>query len=197
VPAIAALVSASAWHLAIICYNSGMALTYLSALAWAVVLTVVMAGAEGVLSGERLTRWLASLKKPKLYAPMPVWITVAIATYFLQGVIAFRLLSRTNELVDVIATAVLVTVMIANVAYNVALARTQQPRVAYTGLIYFLLPLMALQVVLFFADPLSARLNLIYVAWVALYDLPIMRALWKLNETYTKQAATLAQTGRN
>ncbi len=41
--------------------------------------------------------------------------------------------------------------------------------------------LAALQVALYFADQTAAALNLIYVAWVVGYDIPIMRALWKLN----------------
>jgi tryptophan-rich sensory protein len=149
--------------------STGMGYTFLSALAGAVALIVLMAGAEALLSGQDLQRWLASLKKPKLYAPMALWIVVAIATYFLQGVIAYRLLSGAIDVADWIAFAALVTVMAANVAYNVVLARRQEPRVAYTGIIYFVFPLAFLQVVLFFADPPSAFLNLIYLAWVVGY----------------------------
>ena len=37
--------------------------------------------AEAALGGKDLTRWLASLRQPKLYAPLWVWIIVAVATY--------------------------------------------------------------------------------------------------------------------
>jgi hypothetical protein len=49
------------------------------------------------------------------------------------------------------AFGALVTVMAANVAYNIALSRRRNPRVAYTGIIYFLAPLAVLQVALIFA----------------------------------------------
>jgi hypothetical protein len=93
---------------------------------------------------------------------------------------SYRLLSGTIGFVDW-AFGALVTVMAANVAYNIVLARRRNPRVASTGIIYFLAPLAVLQVALIFADPLSAILNLIYAAWVMRYDVTIMRALWKLN----------------
>jgi tryptophan-rich sensory protein len=153
----------------------------IAALGGALGLCALMGLAEGILSGQDLQRWLADLKKPTLYAPMPLWIGVAIATYVIQGVIAYRLLSGSAGLADTMAFLALATVMGANVLYNVVLARRRDPRVAYIGIIYFLVPLAVLQVALFFADPLSAMLNLIYVAWVIGYDLPIMRSLWKLN----------------
>jgi len=155
----------------------------LAALAGALGLCALMGLAEGILSGQDLQQWLANLKKPTLYAPMPLWIVVAIATYAIQGVIAYRLLSGPTGLADNIAFLALATVMGANVLYNAVLARRRDPRVAYTGIIYFLVPLAVFQVALFFADPLSAMLNLIYVAWVIGYDLPIMRSLWKLNRS--------------
>ena len=155
----------------------------LSALAGALALCAFMVSAEGILSGRDLQHWLAGLKKPKLYAPIPAWIGVAIGTYLLQGVIAYRLLRGPIDFAEIIAFVALGTVMAANVAYNVVLARRRDPRVAYTGIIYFLLPLAVLQVALIFADPLSAFLNLIYVAWVIGYDVPIMRSLWKLNRS--------------
>ena len=155
----------------------------LAALGGALVLCALMGSAEAIFSGQELQRWLAGLKKPTLYAPMPLWIGVAIATYVIQAVIAYRLLSGSGGLADSIAFLALATVMGANVLYNVVLARRRNPREAYTGIIYFLVPLALLQVALFFADPLSAMLNLIYVAWVIGYDLPIMRSLWKLNRS--------------
>lgn len=76
----------------------------------------------------------------------------------------------------------LVALMTANVAYNVVLERMQSPRFAYVGILWFLPLLAALQIALYFADQVSAALNLIYVLWVVGFDLPIMRMLWKLNK---------------
>ncbi len=151
------------------------------ALCFAITLCVTMAVAEGALSARDLPQWLASLKKPKLYAPMWVWIAAAIITYAIQGIIAYRLIAHSINVASVIALAAFISVMFANVAYNVILGRERMPRLAYTGVLWFLPPLVVLQLALLAADPISATLNLTYVAWVIGYDVPMMRALWKLN----------------
>jgi tryptophan-rich sensory protein len=144
-------------------------------------LCVAMGAAEGMLSGSDLHRRLASLKLPRLYPPLWVWIVVALLTYVLQGAIAYRLLQTGPSLAGALALALLIVLMGANVAYNVILDRRRDPRLAYTGLIWFLPPLAAFEVALVFSDPVAAVLNLIYVAWVIGFDLPVMRALSMLN----------------
>lgn len=144
-------------------------------------LCVAMGAAEGILSGNDLHRWLASLKLPRLYPPLWIWIVVALVTYLLQGAIAYRLLQTGPGLAGALALALLIALMGANVAYNVILDRRRDPRFAYTGMIWFLPPLAALEVALVFSDTVAAALNLIYVAWVIGFDLPVMRALSTLN----------------
>jgi tryptophan-rich sensory protein len=151
------------------------------ALSLAVGLCLSTAGAEGLLTGKELPEWLATLRHPRYYAPMWVWILAAIITYAIQGVIVYRLAAWPIGLAGAVALLALVAVMVANVAYNVVLAKTQNPLVAYTGVLWFLPPLALLQLSLIFSDATSAGLNAIYLAWVVGYDLPIMRALWKLN----------------
>ena len=152
----------------------------------AVVLCTTMALAEALLSSRDLVAWLSSLKRPRLYAPLWVWMLVALLTYLLQGVIAFRLVAHAHEGYGMIALLALFGVMAANVAYNVVLDRTRNPAWAYRGLLWFLPLLIALQVLLFWSDTLSAWLNLAYVAWVLAYDLPIMRAVSALNSSDLK-----------
>jgi tryptophan-rich sensory protein len=151
------------------------------ALSVAAGLCVTMIVAEAALTGSELQRWLASLKHPRYYLPLWVWMIAAVATYALQGVIAYRLLRMGLTSVTVPALALLVALMVANIAYNVVLDRTHNPRLAYVGILWFVPLLGGLQAGLYFADEVSAALNLIYVAWVVGYDLPIMRALWRLN----------------
>lgn len=152
------------------------------AFSFALALCAIMAVLEGVLSGKNLTRWLASLKRPKLYAPLSIWIIAAIVAYAIQGLIAYRLFSRPAIVpLDALAIGLLIAVMLFNIAYNVILDRKRNPRFAYVGLLWFLPLLAVLQIVLHLTDPLGAILNLAYVAWVVGYDLPVMRALWKLN----------------
>lgn len=144
-------------------------------------LCLAMALAEGVLSGSDLQRWLASLTLPRFYAPLWVWVIAAVITYVIQGVIAYRLLRMGLTFQAVLPLTFLVAVMAANVAYNVVLDRTREPRFAYIGILWFLPPLAVLQVSLFVVDQAAFALNFIYIAWVIGYDLPIMRALSRLN----------------
>ncbi len=144
-------------------------------------LCVAMIVAETLLSGPDLQRWLASLKHPRFYAPLGVWIAAAIVTYALQGVIAYRLVSLGLTSGTILGLPLLAAVMAANIAYNVVLDRTREPRLAYTGILWFVPLLAVLQVSLYLTDPIAAALNVLYVAWVVGYDLPIMRALSRLN----------------
>jgi tryptophan-rich sensory protein len=153
------------------------------AFAFSIGLCVLAAGLEGALGGKELEEWLRSLKRPRFYAPLTVWILAACLTYLLQGVIAYRLFASQGIDLSVPALIVLIAVMAANVLYNVVLNRTRDPRWAYRGILWFLPLLLLLQAMLHLADQFSAMLNFIYVAWVVGYDLPIMRALWKRNQS--------------
>jgi tryptophan-rich sensory protein len=143
---------------------------------------LAFAAAEGALSGKALPVWLAGLRKPRLYAPMGVWIAVAALTYALQGFIAYRLLAAPASALGVASLAALALVMAGNVAYNAILARRRQARLLFVGIVLFLPPLIALQILLFAADRAAAAANAIYALWVIVYDLPIMYAVWRLNE---------------
>ena len=151
------------------------------ALATAVAICIATAGAEGALSGKELPRWLASLAHPRLYAPLWAWVAAALATYLIQGLVAYRLLAGPLATAGWLALAALIAVMAANVAYNVILDRTRDARWAFVGLLYFLPLLAVLQLCLFFADRPGFWAHLAYAAWVVLYDLPVMHGLWKLN----------------
>jgi tryptophan-rich sensory protein len=151
------------------------------ALALAVGLCGAMAGAEGMLSGRDLPAWLNSLKRPRAFAPIWVWAIAAALTYLLQGAIAYRLLAPPRSQLDIAALAALFCVMSANIAYNVVLDRTRDPAWTYRGLIWFLPALAVLQILLLLADPISGWMHLAYVAWVVGYDLPVMRAVARLN----------------
>jgi tryptophan-rich sensory protein len=61
------------------------------ALGIAVGLCMALAGTEGAMSGSDLPRWLASLNRPRFYAPLWVWVLAATMTYAIQGTIAYRL----------------------------------------------------------------------------------------------------------
>jgi tryptophan-rich sensory protein len=152
------------------------------ALGVAVALCLSMAGAEALFSASDLPQWLGSLKRPRLYAPLWVWILAAIATYLIQGFVAYRLVARGLGGLDLAALAVLVCAMAANVGYNVVLGRTRRPRHAFLGIVWFLPPLAVLQGLLFATDMTAALVHLVYAVWVIAYDLPIMHRLWRLNE---------------
>jgi tryptophan-rich sensory protein len=144
-------------------------------------LCAAMAMAEGLLTSRGFPAWLGSLKRPRFYAPLWVWVAVALLTYALHGVIAYQLIEHGEPTLGRLSLLVLAVVMGANVAYNVVLDRTRNPTWAWYGLLWFLPLLAVLQLLLLLAEPVSALLNLAYVAWVVFYDLPVMRALARLN----------------
>lgn len=152
-----------------------------SAAAMAAIICLIAAFVESRLSGEDLAKWLQSLRRPRYFAPLFVWVLAAVLTYILQGIIAYRLIAHADAPYRIPALIVLVAIMAGNIAYNMVLDRTRDPRWAYWGLLWFLPLLLSLQIVLLFADPFSAWLNLLYLVWVAGYDLPVMRALAKRN----------------
>ena len=112
-------------------------------------------------------------------------------TYLLHGIIAYRLLQPPRNNLGMMALAVLAILMAANVVYNLVLARTRSPRLLYIGVIWFLPPLLVLQILLVCTDSVGAILNFLYVIWVIGYDLPTMRALWKMNDPSSHPGAGL------
>ncbi len=152
------------------------------ALLFSLAVTMVMAIMGGLLTGNQLTRWFPTLKKPRFQLPLWAFISVGIIVYIFDTVIAYRLLTLVVDQSDrLIALTALGIVMRYNELWNVVLFRWHNPFAGFLGVLAFLAPLLILQIILLLVEPISAFLMFIYVLWVILYDIPWSSTLWKLN----------------
>jgi len=154
----------------------------LPALLVALAFSFGMAILGGLLTGNQLTRWFATLQKPRLQLPLWAFVGVGIIVYIFDIIIAYRLLTAVPDQTDrIIALTALLVVMLYNELWNVVLFRWQNTFAGFLGVLAFLAPLLILQVTLWLVEPVSAVLILIYVVWVIAYDIPWSYSLWKLN----------------
>src|ERR1700724_2710663 len=155
----------------------------------ALALSLGMAVLGGLLTGNQLTQWFATLQKPHLQLPLWAFVSVGVIVYVFDTIIAYRLLTVVPDQTDrVIALTALVVVMLYNELWNIVLFRWQNTFAGFLGVLAFLAPLLILQVTLFLVETVSAVLILIYVIWVIGYDIPWSYALWRLNPPDLGQA---------
>ena len=154
----------------------------LPALLVALALSLGMAIFGGLLTGNQLTRWFATLQKPRLQLPLWAFVSVGIIVYIFDIIIAYRLLTIVPDQTDrIIALTALLVVMLYNELWNVVLFRWHNTFAGFLGILAFLAPLLILQVTLWLVETVSAVLILLYVVWVIAYDIPWSYTLWKLN----------------
>jgi len=152
------------------------------ALLFSLAFSLVMAILGGLLTGNQLTQWFLTLKKPRFQLPLWAFISVGIVVYIFETVIAYRLLTAVIDQTDrLIALTALGVVMLYNELWNVVLFRWQNPFAGYLGVLAFLAPLLILQITLFLVESISGWLLFLYVIWVIGYDIPWNYALWKQN----------------
>ena len=154
----------------------------IAALLFAVTLSLTMAIAGGLLTGNQLTQWFATLHKPRLQLPLWGFVCVGLFGYLVDSVIAYRLLTVVPEQsARIIALTALIVVMLYNELWNIVLFRWHNTLAGFLGVLVFLIPLAFLQVTLVLVDTVSAWLVLVYLVWVIGYDIPWAYRLWRLN----------------
>jgi translocator protein len=152
------------------------------ALLFAVALSLGMAIIGGLLTGNQLTRWFATLHKPPFQLPLWGFVGVGLFGYIVDSVIAYRLLTVGPEQnARTIALTALIVVMLYNELWNIVLFRWHNTFAGFLGVLAFLAPLAFLQVTLVLVDHVSAWLVLVYLVWVIGYDIPWAYRLWRLN----------------
>jgi tryptophan-rich sensory protein len=107
--------------------------------------------------------------------PMPVFMAVGAAYYFLIGTVLYRSLLRRDDP----ATGLSLIVLALNEAWNVAFFGRRSTRNGFVGIVVFAAPLAALEVAVR-DDPPSRLLVGAYGTWV-IYDLWWTHRLWRLN----------------
>jgi len=85
------------------------------ALLFAVALSLGMAIVGGLLTGNQLTLWFATLCKPRFQLPLWGFVCVGLFGYLVDSVIAYRLLTVVPEQTDrIIALTALIVVILYN-----------------------------------------------------------------------------------
>ena len=159
------------------------------ALLVAVTLSLGMAIAGGLLTGNQLTQWFATLHKPRLQLPLWGFVCVGLYGYLVDSVITYRLLTVVPEQTTrIIALTALIVVMLYNELWNIILFRWHNTFASFLGVLIFLIPLIILQVTLVLVDSVSAWLVFVYLLWVIGYDIPWAYRLWRLNPPQTQPA---------
>ena len=152
------------------------------ALLFAIGLSLTMAIVGGLLTGNQLTRWFATLNKPRLQLPLWGFLCVGLFGYIVDVIIAYRLLTVVPEqTARIIALTALIIVMLYNELWNIVLFRWHNTYAGFLGVLVFLIPLTILQVTLVLVDSVSAWFVFVYVLWVFGYDIPWAYRLWRLN----------------
>jgi len=157
------------------------------ALLFAVALSLGMAVVGGLLTGNQLTRWFATLCKPRFQLPLWGFVCVGLFGYIVDSIIVYRLLTIVPEqTARIIPLTALIVVMLYNELWNIVLFRWHNTFAGFLGVLAFLAPLAFLQVTLVLVDHVSAWLVLVYLVWVIGYDIPWAYRLWRLNPPETQ-----------
>src|SRR6266571_263651 len=94
---------------------SAMSTLNIPSLLLALALSLAMAVLGGLLTGNQLTRWFATLQKPRLQLPLWAFVSVGIIGYIFDTIIAYRLLTGVPDQTDrIIALMALAVVMLYN-----------------------------------------------------------------------------------
>ena len=166
-----------------------MSTLHIPALLFAVVLSLAMAIAGGLLTGNQLTQWFATLHKPRFQLPLWGFMCLGLFGYIVDSVITYRLLTVVPEQTTrIIALTALIVVMLYNELWNIVLFRWHNTFASFLGVVLFLIPLTILQVTLVLVDSVSAWLIFVYLLWVIGYDIPWAYRLWRLNPPQAQPA---------
>ena len=159
------------------------------ALLFAIALSLTMAIVGGLLTGNQLTQWFATLHKPRFQLPLWGFVCVGLFGYIIDVIIAYRLLTVVPEqTARIIALTALIVVMLYNELWNIVLFRWHNTFASFLGILIFFVPLTILQITLVFVDSVSAWLLLVYLFWAIGYDIPWAYRLWRLNPTEIQPA---------
>jgi tryptophan-rich sensory protein len=123
--------------------------------------------------------WFEKLKRPRYSFSLRIWYFVGGAYYFIFGIIAYRQFSVSSNIFST-TIILLVLVMLINGLSNFIIFKYRSIKWFYLIVYPFGILLLALIIMLFPNDKLSAALASIYILWL-IYDLYYGYNLWKLN----------------
>ena len=147
----------------------------------AVAIPVLFALFGGSLVGENGVGWFAKLDRPRFLVPLWTFYLVGLAYYAGGAAVLCGILVYVNDRRGKIASMTLIIiVMLLNELWNYLFFGLRSTLAGFLGIVAFLMPLIALLLVLRKYDGLSARLVTTCYLWV-LYDLAWTYQLWRLN----------------
>jgi tryptophan-rich sensory protein len=125
--------------------------------------------------------WFEQLQQPRYSLSLKGWYFVGAVYYLLFGIIAYR---QFRDLVNLFSASVilLILIMLFNGLGNFIIFKYRSIKWFYFIIYPFGILLLALIIILFQKDIVSAGLAAIYFLWLV-YDLYYGYQLWKLNET--------------
>jgi len=137
-----------------------------------VVIEAISATKDGI-------EWFGGLKRPKFSFPMKVWYLVGAIYYILFGIATYRQFTFSKPFLS-LPVILLIFIMIVNGLSNFILFKYRSLKWFYLIIYPFFLILLALVIVLWKEDKLSAGLVSLYLLWL-FYDLYFGYNIWKMN----------------
>jgi tryptophan-rich sensory protein len=125
-------------------------------------------------------KWFESLKRPKYSFSLSVWYVVGAFYYIVFGIVAYRQFSMERSFLST-SIILLAVVMLLNGFSNFIIFKFRSIKWFYRAIYPFGFVLLALIIVLWKEDKISAGLISLYFLWL-FYDLYYGYNMWKLNE---------------
>lgn len=150
----------------------------------ALTLCVAAAALEGLLAGRNARRRLAELRQPPYSPPFILWMGIGLAYYAICFVLLSRLIGSSPSRLRWFALGLLLILIVGNVIWNLVLFRLKNTSSAAVVSVAYAVVAVALEIVLVWADPVSAWVFIPYVIYLS-YATWWALALKRLNREVT------------
>ena len=152
-----------------------------SALLKTIILCLVSVIIEAISATKKGRKWFEGLRRPKYSFSLSVWYVVGAVYYIIFGIITYRQFSIGRSVYSA-PIILLIAVMVLNGLSNFIIFMYRSVKWFYLVIYPFAVILLALIIVLYTDDKISAGLASLYFLWL-FYDLYYGYHLWKLNDT--------------
>ena len=152
---------------------------------WSALLkTVMVCGVSILIEAISATKqgktWFENLRRPKYSFSFRVWYVVGALYYIIFGMVAYRQFSIGKSFSS-LSIILLIVVMVLNGLSNFIIFKYRSIKWFYLVIYPFALIVLALIIILWKDDRISARLASLYFLWL-FYDMYYGYNVWKLNE---------------
>ena len=134
---------------------------------------------EAISATKEGKRWFESLRRPNYSFSLNIWYVVGAVYYIIFGIVAYRQFSIGKSFSS-LSIILLIAVMVLNGLGNFIIFKYRSIKWFYLVIYPFALILLALIIILWKDDKISASLASLYFLWL-FYDLYYGYNMWKLN----------------